>query len=123
MSFEKNQPLFYRKLPKTERSSPNACFLRGAGDIPGKKVAVIQWKGEPWIVDAAEIWSVPMAMSLSARKYHDQIESVRESCKNNIVKMAAALKMSKETLRKRMAFVKNHLRVAGLANEQVAAGN
>lgn len=116
---ERNQPIFFRKLPKSEDTEPNAVYKRSLGNLPKQgPVCEIEWRDTLWTVRESEALSASEALSEQAKKYQDQIEQARRMAStqngaNNanpsLELVAKAFGKSVGTLRKRMKFVQNFL--------------
>ena len=108
MNFEKNESIFFRKMPKSEKTKPNAFYFARKGEIPGKTVCEIVKGGEKWTVDEAECFPVRAALQMLAGKLNAEIESARtKNPKTEAI--CEALGISKTTFQKRVALIKNHL--------------
>lgn len=107
MNLIKNTPLFFKKLPITEDTKPNATFVRDMGVVAGAAVCEIEWHSERWIVKCSEVLPVHLALREAANKYRDQIEAARVG-KITRQEIAKAMGVSESTPAKRMTFVKTH---------------
>lgn len=115
---ERNQPIFFRKLPSSEETKPNAVYKRSLGEIPTQgEVCEIEYHGQLWTVKESEALNSSTALGETAKKYHEQVESARKlAASNNGANNSPTLKLiakafgkSEGTLRKRMKFIKQYM--------------
>lgn len=102
----KHTPLFFKKLPVTEETPPNASYVRFVGQLPKAEAHEIDFHGEKWTVGREDILTVHEALAKTAGKYDAEIKAASG---RNAQEKAKAMGMSESTLRKRMALVQNHL--------------
>jgi hypothetical protein len=106
---EKNTPLFFKRLPKTEDSPADAVYLRFLGDAPAAGPAhEILWRGEKWIVRDIDILTHREALVEAAKRWQRKIDDARKPGMK-IEQIALALQISVGTLRDKMKLVRNHL--------------
>lgn len=106
MSYNKNDSLFFRTLPKTEESPTNAVFVRDMGIVGGEPCYEIIWRSEKWIVKDSEVFDRDGALKKAAETYKAEIKSTGETKPDAIAK---SLGISVGTLRKRQKLIAQHL--------------
>ena len=108
---ERNQLVFFKKLPSSEETKPNAVYKRSMGVIPVQGVVCeIEWHGQLWMVKETEVLTAAEALSTMAKQYQEQIEKAHKGANSNSFKdVAKAFGKSMSTLRKRMKFVRQYL--------------
>jgi len=105
-----NQPVFFKKLPSTEKSPPNATMNRYLGDIKGGVAVEITTAGNKWIVWEHECLSVEHAMSIRAKQLDDKINAIRKADPKITMKaLSDALGICESTLRRWNMIVKAFL--------------
>lgn len=108
MSFLPNQPVFFQKLPATEKTPPNAEFKRYMGDVAGEPVVEISKSDGKWIVRASEVLSVEEALKQKATQLQAKIDEQRPKWprKSDLVK---ALGICESTFRRWNGLIRNYL--------------
>lgn len=113
MTLKKNQPIFFKKLPRTEETPPNATVLRCLGNVSGECAVEIETAGQKWIVKESECWTVEDALCMKAAELHEKIEKTKTAfgpaIKTN-TDLATAINVSVGTLRRWQKIVKGFLR-------------
>jgi hypothetical protein len=106
-----NIPVFFRKLPLSKDSVPNALLLREVGQLGSDVIVEIEHQGQKWLVKKGEALPGPLAIQHAARKWLEQIEAVKKEKPNakSTLTLAAALAVSPPTLRKRLKIIQEHL--------------
>lgn len=112
--FKRNDPVWFRKFPQTEDSIPNAIYKHSLGELRGRKVCKIIWRGEEWKVGEDEIKTTDQALGEVAAKLKAQIEiaqarSASGSVRGSKKATAKALGISETALRRRLKLVQQHL--------------
>lgn len=105
---DKNTPLFFKKLPITEETPPNAIYLRFLDDLPKARAHEILYHGERWVVGEEDILTVHQGLAKTAEKFNAEIAEAKKKW-NTPKQLAQAMGISETTLRKRMKLVQNHL--------------
>lgn len=108
MSFYRNQPIFFSKLPATEKTPPNAEFLRYMGEVNGEKVVEIEKGGEKWVVRESEISDIHGALSKKALELQAKIEEARKQHPRR-PDLLKALAICDSTFRRWCGLIQNHL--------------
>lgn len=102
-------PIFFKKLPCTEDTSPNAVYLRPMGVLPnGNAAHEIQKGQEKWIVGSSDFLLPGQAMAITAQEFQAEIDKVKKPGMQ-VVEIAKAMGCSVGTLKQRMKLIRNHL--------------
>ncbi len=110
MTIAKDTSLFFRKLPKTEKTPPNATYIRFVGTTPADECHEIFYCGERWKVSRNQFHLPADAMKVTAQVFRDEIEGVKTNSPGlSRFDLAGRLGISEGTLVKRLKFIHNHL--------------
>ena len=113
MTLKKNQPIFFKKLPRTEETPANATVLRCLGHVGGECAVEIETGGKKWIVKESECWPVEDALCMKAAELHEKIEKTKTmfgpAIKTNL-NLASYLNVSVSTLNRWQKIVKGFLK-------------
>ncbi len=101
-AFKPNQPVFFKKLPATEKTPTNAEVKRYLGIVDGEPAIEIVHGGNKWIVRESECLSVDEALHRRAEYLNKRIATAKsvvlpDDTKKNL---AAALGICESTLRR-----------------------
>src|ERR1700753_3649633 len=107
-------PVWFRRNPTSEESTPNAIFCHHLGEVNGERVCEIEYHSTKWIVRESEIMQTGDALKQLAQDLHQKIKAAKACLKSNSVKetkkaIAASLNICPSTLNKRIAFLSQYL--------------
>lgn len=105
---EKNTPVFFRRLPVTENTLPNAVYLGYKGDLPCGPVHQLLWHSEKWIVGDNDFLTKPEALARTALELQKRIDGAKKPGMK-LPEIASALGMSAATLTQKLKLIRNHL--------------
>lgn len=71
----KDQPVFFRKIPVTEATPPNATVNRYLGPLNGEQVVEIFHAGAKWLVKESELLDIDAALARRAEELNAKIEA------------------------------------------------
>lgn len=108
MNYKRNEPIYFQKEEKDFHSTPNATFVRDLGLVNLDPVCEIEREGTLWIVRYSEIksqkeWLKHLKFEWTA-KINRAVDSIPGDKKTKAA-IAAKLRISTATLRKRMKFL------------------
>lgn len=109
MTLNPNTPIFFKKLPRTEKTPTDAVYLRFIANIPNQEVHEILWHGEKWKVGSHQFWTIEEGLRLAAEGFSKEIEAARAATNGTKFEMASHLCISVGTMTDRMKLVQNHL--------------
>lgn len=108
MTLRKEQPVFFKKIPATEQTPPNATVNRYLDKLNGEYVVEIIHAGAKWLVKESELLDHDAAMARRAQELNQKIEALRpkHSRKPDLIK---ALGICESTYRRWNRIIQNYL--------------
>lgn len=106
--FKHGQPVFFKKIPATEKSPPNAVVNRYLEPYKGEPVLEIIYASSKWIVRECEVLDVGAALSVRAKELAALIDAqeVKHPRKPDLIK---ALGICESTFKRWNRIIQNHL--------------
>lgn len=107
-NYKHGQPVFFKKIPATEKSPPNAVVCRYLEPYKGEPVLEIIYANAKWIVKECEVLDVGAALSVRAKELHALIgaQKPKHPRKSDLI---YALGICDSTYQRWNRIIRNHL--------------